>query len=170
MNQPKTRKRPIKDQGDAILKSTILDEMENAAQNRISEGRRVPLAPKLKLDWSNQQEGYNYQWATDSETYPISLQQMCESGYTFVRHENGGLAGQHVIQHSKGCNLYLMRCEDKFYKEDQKAKHAKSLAQYSQITEVGDREYGGSSKETGKGKVNELSFQETPDAIGLMGG
>lgn len=170
MNQPKTRKRPLTDQGEKVLKTSFLDDMEKLGNERVEAGQRVPLAPKLKLEWSNQQPGYNYQWASDSETYPISLQQMCDSGYTFVRHENGGLKGQPVVQHSKACNLYLMRCEDKYYKEDQEAKHAKSLAQYSQITEVGGREYGGNSKETGKGKVNELSFQETPDAINLMGG
>ncbi len=170
MNAPKTRKRPVKDQGEAALKMSILDEMENAAQERISAGQRIALAPKLKLDWSNQEPGFNYQWATDSESYPITLQQMLDSGYTFVRHKNGSLSGQHVIQHSKGCNLYLMRCKEEFYKADQKAKHDKAVAQHQQISQVGSREYAGESKELGKGKVADLSFQESPDAISLMEG
>ena len=165
-----TRKRPIKDQGEQVLKMTILDEMENAAQKRIKGGNRVALAPKLKLDWSNQEKGYNYQWATDSDSYPITLQQMVDSGYVFVRHSTGSIKGEPVIQHSKGCNLYLMRCKDEFYIEDQKAKHAKAVAQHQQITQVGDREYAGESKELGKGKVAKLSFEETPDAINLMEG
>lgn len=170
MNAPKTRARPIKDQGEQVLKMTVLDEMELASQERIKNGGRVALAPKLKLDWSNQEKGFNYQWATDSDSYPITLQQMLDSGYTFVRHMNGSLSGQHVIQHSKGCNLYLMRCKDEFYKADQKIKHEKSVAQHQQITQVGSREYAGKSKELGEGKVAELSIQESPDAISLMEG
>lgn len=167
----KTRARPIHEQGEQALKMVVLDDLEKAAQNRISAGKRVPLAAKLKLDWSNREEGYNYQWATDSDGYPISLQQMLESGYTFVRHDFGQLQGQPVIQHSKGCNLYLMRCEDKFFQEDEKIKHEKAVAQHQQITQVGQREYAGDSKELGKGKVADLSFKETPnDAIDLMTG
>lgn len=172
-NKPKakTRARPITDQGEQVLKMTVLDELEQNAQKRISSGKRIPLAARLKLDWSNQEEGYNYQWATDSQGYPISLQQMLESGYTFVRHDFGQLKGQAVIQHSKGCNLYLMRCEDKFFQEDEKLKHEKAVAQHQQISKVGNREYAGDSKELGKGKVADLSFKETPsDAIEIMTG
>ncbi len=170
MNEPKKRGRPVKDQGEQVLKMTILDEMEVAAQERIKGGGRVALAPKLKLDWSNQEKGFNYQWATDSESYPITLQQMLDSGYTFVRHMNGSLSGQHVIQHSKGCNLYLMRCKDEFYLADQEAKHQKAVAQHQEINQVGVREYAGESKELGEGKVASLSIQESPDAISLMEG
>ena len=101
MNQPKTRKRPLVDQGEKVLQTSYLDDMEKLGNARVeANGQRVPLAPKLKLEWSNQQPGYNYQWASDSETYPISLQQMCDSGYTFVRHENGGLNRvEPVVQH-----------------------------------------------------------------------
>lgn len=169
--KPKTRKRPLHEQGDNEIKMTVLDELEQAAQKRITGGKRIPLAAKLKLEWTNQEEGYNYQWATDSAGYPITLQQMLESGYTFVRHGFGQLTGQAVIQHSKGCKLYLMRCENKYFEEDQAIKHEKAIAQHKQITQVGDREYGGDSKELGKGKVASLSFKETPqDAIDLMTG
>ncbi len=165
----KKRERPIVHQGEQAQKMTYLDELEVASQQRIKGGKRIPLAAKLKLDWSNQEEGYNYQWATDSDGYPISLQQMLESGYTFVRHGFGSLAGQHVIQHSKGCNLYLMRCEQKYFEEDEKIKHEKAVAQHAQISQVSGREYAGDSKELGKGEVASLSFKETPnDAIDLM--
>lgn len=166
----KTRKRPIVEQGDQVLKMTILDEMEAAAQVRIKAGGRVALAPKLRLEWSMQEPGYNYMFASDSETYPISLQQMVNSGYTFVRHDAGQISGQSVIQHSRGCKLYLMRCKEEFYLADQKAKHEKSVALHKQITQVGNREYAGESTEIGKGKVATLSFQEVPDAISLMEG
>ncbi len=170
-NAAKKRARPITEQGENALKMSVLDELEVAAQKQITGGKRIPLSAKLKLDWSNQEAGYNYQWATDSIGYPISLQQMLESGYTFVRHNFGELKGTHVIQHSKGCNLYLMRCEEKFFKEDEKLKHEKAVAQHQQITQVGGREYAGDSKELGKGKVADLSFKETPsDAISLMQG
>ena len=105
----------------------IIDELKTRApfwkKERIKNGGRVALAPKLKLDWSNQEKGFNYQWATDSDSYPITLQQMLDSGYTFVRHMNGSLSGQHVIQQSKGCNLYLIRCKAEFYEAYKKDKH-----------------------------------------------
>lgn len=166
-----TRKRPVAEQGEKVIKMTILDEMEQRAQSRLKEGgARIPLAAKLKLDWSDQEPGYNYQFATDSESYPITLQQMLDSGYTFVRHKHGSNAGQAVVQHSKGCKLYLMRCTDEYFKEDQKLKHEKAVAQHQQISNVGNREYAGDSKQLGEGKVASLGFKETPDAINLMTG
>ncbi len=166
-----TRKRPIHEQGEKVIQMTVLDELEQQAQKKLKSGGRVPLAAKLKLDYTNQEPGYHYEWATDSQGYPISLQQMLESGYTFVRHDFGQLKGQVIIQHSKGCKLYLMRQAEEYHVIDEKLKHEKASAQYQQINQVSEREYAGESKELGKGKVADLSFKETPsDAIDIMQG
>ena len=99
MNSPK-RSRPAQHSGERKLKMNILDEMESEAQNRIgkSAGGRIALSAKLKLEWSDCEEGFYYQWATDSESYPINLQQYCDAGYTFVRHKAGSSKGEPVIQ------------------------------------------------------------------------
>ncbi len=167
-----TRSRPTHHQDERSIKMTILNEMEEMAQTRIkSKGSsRVALSPKLKLEWSDCEEGFYYHWASDSENYPINLQQMCDAGYTFVRHKHGSAAGELVIQNSKGCQLYLMRCPQAYFEEDQAIKNAKSIAQHAEISQVGSREYAGSSKELGQGKVAQLSIEENPDAIRLMEG
>ena len=172
MNEPKKRGRPPQHSGERNLKMTVLDEMEDRAKKRItSKGEgRIPLSPKLKLDWAACEEGFHYQWASDSENYPINLQQMCDAGYTFVRHEHGSMAGEHVIQNSRGCSLYLMRCPEAYFQADQEAINAKSIAQHKEIMQVGNREYAGDSKELGKGKVATLSIEENPDVINLMEG
>ena len=151
---------------------TVLDEMEQNAQKRITGGKdgRIALSARLKLDWGNVEEGYHYHWASDSENYPINLQQMCEAGYTFIRHETGVVKGEQVIQNSKGCQLYLMRCPIEYFEADEAVKNAKSIAQHAEISQVGNREYAGSSKELGQGKVAQLSIEENPTAISLMEG
>lgn len=170
----KRRGRPPQHQGEKNIKMTVLDEMEANAQKRMSESGRVPLTSKLKLEWSKKEDGFQYVWASDSETNPIRLQQRLESGYTFVRHEAGQLRGEPVVQNSKGCNLYLMRVPDEYFQADEKEKHEKSLKNYREIMNVGDREYAGDSKELGKGKVNTFSVATPPtegsDAISLMEG
>lgn len=172
MTQAKTRGRPPQHQDERAIKMTVLDEMEEAAQKRIHKdgGTRVALSPKLKLEWQDIEEGFHYQWSSDSENYPVNLQQMVDAGYTFVRYKHGSLAGQHVIQNSKGCNLYLMRCPEEYFQADQKVINQKAIAQHKQIMEVGAREYAGESKTLGEGKVADLSFTESPDAINLLEG
>lgn len=169
--EKQTRQRPIHEQGEKVIQMTILDEMEEQAKRKLKAGGRVPLAAKLKLDWTNKEEGYHYEWATDSIGYPISLQQMLESGYTFVRHDFGQLKGQVIIQHSKGCKLYLMRQADEYHEVDENLKRQKSANQYQQINQVNAREYADKTGEAGKGKVANLSFEDTPkDAIDIMQG
>lgn len=170
-NQNK-RMRPTHHQDERSIKMSVLNDMEESAQKRISGNKsgRVALSAKLKLEWGNIEEGYHYHWASDSDNYPVNLQQMCDAGYTFVRHEAGAIKGQQVIQNSKGCQLYLMRCPMEYFEADEELKNSKSIAQHAEITQVGKREYAGDSKELGQGKVAQLNFEESPDAIKLMGG
>lgn len=164
------RQRPPHHEGHTSAQHTVLDEIEQRAQKRIAGGDRVALKANKKLDWNDIEPGYNYQWATDSETYPVNLQQMCDAGYTFVRHKHGQLAGTPVVMNSKGCNLYLMRCPEKYFLEDQKRVHEKSVRQYKEITQVGDREYAGDSKEMGEGKPVKMELSDTPESLRLMEG
>lgn len=164
------RERPTADLGEREQMLSTLDEMESRAKANVKGGSRVTLASKLKLEWANQEKGFYYYWATDSESYPVSLQQMLDAGYTFVRHEAGISRGKQVIKNSKGCNLYLMRQADEYREADNAIKNAKAIAQHKEIMNVGSREYAGRSKELGQGKVAELTFEETPDAIKLMTG
>ena len=159
----KGRGRPPQERSEQERKMDTLDEMEQRASKRVKGGQRISLSPKLKLEWNDVEEGFNYQWASDSETYPINLQQMVDAGYTFVRFKHGGLAGEKVIKHSKGCNLYLMRCLDEYFQQDQAEKHKKSIQLHKDIMEVGSREYAGDSKELGKGKPVTLSIGENPE-------
>lgn len=163
-----SRQRPVKDQGEQALKSTILDELETAAQARIKTNGRIALAPKLKLDWTHKKEGFTYMWASDSESYPVNLQQMFDSGYTMVRHEAGSHKGTPVTMNSKGCNLYLVHIPTEMFLEDEKIKQEKSNRNYRDIQNVGSREYAGESKELGQGTVAKHKYEENPDAISLM--
>ena len=167
---PVKRERPTHHTGEANIKANVLDEMEQAAQQRIASGQRVSLSPKLKLAWNDVEPDFNYQWASDSENYPINLQQMVDAGYTFVRHKYGSIAGDKVIQHSKGCNLYLMRCPLEYFEADQARIHEKTIQQHKEIMEVGSREYAGKSKQLGEGQTVELDYTDNPqDALSLMG-
>ena len=167
---PKKRGRPVQHQDERTRKMSSLDEMEQQAAARIKQSGRISLAPKLKLAWANQDPNYMYMWASDSETYPVKLQDMCNAGYTFVRHEHGIQKGEPVCHNSKGCNLYLMKQPKELFEEDEKAKHEKSLANYNEIMQVGSREYAGDSKELGKGKVAKIEYTENPDAINQLTG
>lgn len=162
-DQKRGRGRPPQERSEQERKMDTLDEMEQRAAQNIKSGQRISLSPKLKLEWNDVEKGFNYQWATDSETYPINLQQMMDAGYTFVRFKHGGLAGEKIIKHSKGCNLYLMRCPDEYFQKDQEQKHKKSIALHQQIMQVGKREYAGESKELGKGKPVTLTMGENPE-------
>lgn len=162
--------RPMQHRGEKIDKMTSLDEMEQAAQLRINDGGRVPIKAALKLQWNDIEDGFHYQYASDSENYPISLQQMVDAGYTFVRHKHGEQRGVPIVKNSRGCRLYLMRCPQEYFEEDQARIHEKSIRQYKEITQVGEREYAGESKELGKGKPVHMEFDDTPDAIRLMEG
>ncbi|MAE22023.1 MAG: hypothetical protein CMK92_06280 [Pseudomonas sp.] len=169
----KRRGRPTQHQGEKNLKMHTLLEMQENAQKRIQSGNRVPLTSKLKLEMAGLDPNFEYVWASDSTTNPISLQQRCEAGYTFVTNEFGESKGDPVVQNSKGCNLYLMRVPKDIFQADEREKHAKSIKNYQEIMQVGDREYAGESKELGKGKVSTLSIEDAPkvdDAISLMEG
>ena len=170
MTETKKRGRPPQHKGERDQQMQFLSEMQDLAQKRIKSKGRAPLSAKLKLDWAHKEEGYHYMWASDSEKYPVSLQQMCEAGYTFVTYDHGSMAGEFVVQNSKGCNLYLMRQPNELFQEDQEAIHKKSIDMHKEIMGVGAREYAGESKELGKGKVADLSFEKSPDAISLMEG
>lgn len=167
----KQRARPVEHQGEREQKLDTLDELEMAAKQRVKSGNRISLAPKLKLEWSNQDPNFHYYWATDSEQSPVDLQTLMEAGYTFERYTSGQRRGEKVVQHSKGCKLYLMKQPKDLFELDQKEIHAKSVAQHQEIMGVGAREYAGQSKELGKGKPVELEItKESPDPISLMEG
>ena len=160
-----SRGRPRKDQGQRALMMESLSEIESKAQQRIKSDGRVPIAPKSKLDWHDQDPDYQYYWASTSEDYPVKIQQFLDAGYTMVRHDSGNIKGEPVIMNSRGCDLYLLRIPKEYYLEDEKIKRDKSLNQVKQINEkVSEREYAGND-----GKVAKHEYVESPDAIDLMG-
>lgn len=166
-----SRGRPAQDRGEQSIQMSTLMEQQQAAQKRLKRDGRINLAPKSKLDWANKEEGYHYEWASNSETYPVKLQDMFNAGYTMVTHDAGQNSGEPVIMNSKGCNLVLVRIPLEYYLEDEKVKQDKSLRQVREINnQVGEREYAGDSKELGRGKVaTHEAKAESPDAIDLMG-
>ena len=165
-----TRKRPVKDAGERELKMSLLSEMEEQSKKRIADNKRIPLAARLKLDWADQNPDYHYYWATDSQDYPISLQDMCDAGFVFERHQYGQRKGDPVIQNSRGCNLYLMKQPKELHLEDMARQNEAAQSQYRDNTEVGEREYAGDSKKLGEGNPVTLELESVDDAISLMGG
>ena len=165
MTETKKRGRPSQDRGEKNQAFATLDEMEKQAKERFASGdtKRIPVHGKTKLNWSDQDPDFHYFWATDSETYHVTLQDMVEAGYTFVRHEHGPNRGSQVVKSSKGCNLYLMKQPREYFEEDEQIKHSRALERAKEINQVQAHEYAGSSKEAGKGKVAQLDVQENPE-------
>lgn len=155
-----TRQRPPQDQGKEI---DSLDEIEQRAKARIKEsGQRAPLAGKLKLEWADQEEGFHYFWASDAESTPIPIQDLLESSYEFVRYKHGVHASEKVIKNSKGCKLYLMRITVELHEENMRLQRATIDEVEKNLHEVGVREYGGDSKELGKGTPIAAGYTKSP--------
>lgn len=166
-----SRGRPAQDKGERSIQTSTLMEQQQAAQKRIKTDGRINMAPRSKLDWADKEDGFHYEWASNSETYPVKIQDLFNAGYTMVTHDSGQNKGEPVIMNSKGCNLVLVRIPIEYHQEDERIKQEKSLRQVREINnQLGEREYAGESKVLGEGKVATHKFEESPDAIDLMEG
>lgn len=164
------RPRPPEDSGPFADKSDSLDQMEQRAALRVKEGGRVPLSSQLKLEWNDIEEGFNYQWASDAERYPVKLQQMVDAGYMFVRYKHGTFKGEKVVKTSGSCKLYLMRCPEEYHIADMEKKHEKSVRQYREVMQVPDNLMAENSTTRGEGKAGKLSLEDNPDVLSLIEG
>lgn len=165
------RERPVHHQDERSQRFQTLMDMQQAAQNRISDGgKRISLKSARNLDWADQDPNFHYYWGSDAERSAVSLQQLFDSGYTMVTHDYGAQKGNPVVKHSKGCTLYLMRQPMEYFQLDQDELNKRNNERMQEIKGVGAREYAGDSKELGKGKVAKFEYTENPDAISILDG
>jgi hypothetical protein len=81
------------------------------------------------LTVDNQEPGYHYYWASDSQDIPGGIKRFLDAGYTFVTdptkvgdptvNQSSGIGSAVSINGGRGTRLYLMRIPLEWYNEDQ---------------------------------------------------
>ncbi len=158
------RERPIEEQ-DRVMDS--LDEIEAHAKSRIKEGQVASLGRKLNLEWSHKDPDFEYYWFIDGENQQTPHDAVY-AGWEFERHGHGSIRGQKVVKSKHGITHYLMRMPNDMYKERKEIYNREVNKKDSDLLKLSPREYGGDSKELGKGKAVKQEFVDNPEISPLM--
>ena len=158
------RQRPVEEQ-DRVLDT--LDELEAQAKGRIAGGTIETLGRKLNLEWNHKKPNFNYYWFVDGDNQQTPADAVF-AGWEFERFENGSMRGDKVIKKKHGVTHYLMRMPSGMYDELKKVYNTEVNRKDQDLLELSGREYGGDSKELGKGKAVSQKFVDNPDISPLM--
>ena len=139
-----------------------LDQLEQRAKERLASDGRAPLTGSLNLSWSDKHPDYHYYWHSDSDNIKLTFDDLLNNGYEFVRHGFGAQIGQKVVKKRGATTNYLMRIPNKLHDEHQAAMRAEIARKEIDLNQVGSREYGGDSKELGKGTAVKAGYTESP--------
>jgi len=159
------RERPIEDRDRVV---DTLDELEAQAKGRIAEGNTTTLGRKMNLEWSHKQPGFNYYWFVDGDNQQTPADAVF-AGWEFERHQHGSIRGDKVIKKKHGVTHYLMRMPSELYEDLKKVYNTEVNRKDRDLLSLSNREYGGESKELGKGKAVQQEFVDSPDISPLMG-
>jgi len=158
------RERPIEDQ-DRVLDT--LDALEEQARKQISEGNVSNLGKKLNLEWSHKDPDFVYYWFEDGSNQQTPADALF-AGWEFERFKHGRLKGEKVIKSKHGEKLYLMMTPKELYKTKEDEYYRQVNKKDRDLNALNSREYGGDSKEIGKGKAVTQKFVDNPDVNPLM--
>ena len=162
-NQDK-RQRPIEEQ-DRVMDT--LDELEAQAKGMIAAGNIATLGRKLNLEWSHKDPNFEYYFFIDGDNQQTPADAVF-AGWEFERYSQGSIRGEKVIKSKHGVTHYLMKLPIKLYKERKDAYNQEVNKKDRDLLELSPREYGGDSKEIGKGKAVRQEFVDNPDISPLM--
>lgn len=158
------RQRPVEEQ-DRVLDS--LDELELHAKQLVKSGTVATLGTKLNLEWNHKKPGFEYYWFVDGNNQ-MSPSDAVYAGWTFERSEHGQERGQKIIKKKGESTSYLMMLPINLHQEREKAYNIEVNNKDRALLQVGEREYAGDSKETGKGNVLDQQRYVDPEISPLM--
>lgn len=158
------RERPLEHQ-DRIVDT--LDDLEAQARTRIAAGHRTTLGRKMNLEWSHMKDNFNYYWFVDGDNQQTPHDAVF-AGWEFERFEHGSMRGDKVIKRKHGVTHYLMRMPSELYDELKNVYNKEVNRKDRDLLELSAREYGGDSKEMGKGKPVQQKYVDNPEISPLM--